>query len=51
MKKNITPKLLGVKEEKVVAPSVSTLNFLKQFAHTYYTDKRIAEPLNSVILN
>lgn len=51
MKKDITQKTLNVENAKVVAPSVSTLNFMKQFARAYYSDKKVEEPLRDIILN
>ncbi len=51
MKKDITPKMLNVENEKVVAPSLSTLNYLKEFARAYYSDKKVKEPFNNIILN
>lgn len=51
MKKDITQKKSGLKNEKVVAPSQITLDYLKQFARTYYSDKKLAQQYNSIILN
>lgn len=51
MDKNTTPDKVGHNDEKVVAPSVSTLNFLKLFARAYYADKEIERSLDAVVLN
>lgn len=52
MKKNITPKLCnGLKDEKVVAPSTETLDFIKQFARSYYVDKNLPVSLAGICVN
>lgn len=38
-------------EEEVVAPSESTLDFIKMFARTYYVDKKITAPINHFCIN
>lgn len=49
--KKITTKKMQSKEEKVVAPSQLTLDFLKQFARTCYSDKKISKELNCLCVN
>ncbi|MDR2948353.1 MAG: hypothetical protein LBV71_04015 [Prevotella sp.] len=52
MKKISTQKLCrNFEEEKVVAPSKNTLDFLKQFARTYYVEKSLPKPLNELCVN
>lgn len=52
MKKNSTQKMCKhFNEEKVVAPSLGTLNFLKQFARTYHVEKSLPKTLNELCLN
>lgn len=52
MKKIFTPKEPMREEDKmVVAPSDKTLNFLKQFARTYYVDKSLPKPVNDLCMN
>lgn len=51
MKKIFTQKKTVKKEEMVVAPSERTLDFLKQFARTYYIDKSLPRQVNSLCTN
>lgn len=51
MKKISTQKNRGGNEEKVVAPSEKTLNFLKQFARTYYVEKALPVAINNLCVN
>ncbi|MBD8388733.1 hypothetical protein [Dysgonomonas sp. BGC7] len=51
MKKIITPKDVSKKHAEVVAPSEKTLDFLKQFAHTYYVDKSLPKDINYLCVN
>ena len=56
MNKNTTPRKLDdlldfEQDQKVVEPSVRTLDFLKSFARTYYVEKKLPEPMNSICLN
>lgn len=38
-------------EEKVVAPSKKTLDFLKQFARTYHAEEALPQSVNELYLN
>ncbi|MBK5722017.1 hypothetical protein JGH11_14150 [Dysgonomonas sp. Marseille-P4677] len=51
MKKIFTQKQLETKKEKVVAPSDKTLDFLKQFARTYYVEKTLSATLGGLCVN
>lgn len=52
MKKNITPNLCKVSEDKkVVAPSIQTLDFIKQFARSYYVEKKLPNVFCGVCVN
>lgn len=54
MKKDITPDLCNDKdrkEGKVVAPSARTLNFIKQFARSYYVEQKLPMPLAGICVN
>ena len=51
MKKIITPKDLNKKNEQVVVPTQKTLEFIRQFARTYYVDNSIPKEMNSLCLN
>ena len=52
MKKISTRKLCRhIEEEKVVVPSKNTLNFLEQFARTYYVEKSLPKLLNELCMN
>jgi len=51
MKKIFTPKNSEKKEPKVVAPSEKTMNFLKQFAHTYHVEKSLPKAINELCVN
>ena len=54
MKKDITSDLCNdknSKKEKVVAPSAETLNFIKQFARTYYVEQTLPMPLAGICVN
>lgn len=50
MKKNSTQKMYKSKGE-VVVPSRSTIDFLKQFARTYYVDKALPKAINGLCIN
>jgi hypothetical protein len=50
MKKSSTQKLFKSKE-KVVVPSGNTIDFLKQFARSYYVDKSLPDALNGLLVN
>ncbi|MCL1933248.1 MAG: hypothetical protein FWF53_05520 [Candidatus Azobacteroides sp.] len=39
------------KKMPVVYPKVQTLNFIKQFAYAYHTEKELPLPLAAIILN
>lgn len=49
--KKITTKNLFSKEEKVVAPSQVTLDFLKSFARSYHSENKLPKTLNSMCVN
>lgn len=51
MKKDITTDLEKMENAKVVVPSLSTLNFIKQFARAYYSDEKAEKLFKNVILN
>ncbi|MDU1889306.1 MAG: hypothetical protein E6767_01330 [Dysgonomonas sp.] len=51
MGKIITPNRLDKKNEEVVAPSAKTLDFIKQFAHTYHVEKSLPKPINGFCTN
>lgn len=51
MKKIFTHKQSETKEKKVVVPSDKTLDFLKQFAYTYYVDKNLPATLGGLCVN
>lgn len=52
MKKNITPRLCKDSQNKeVVAPSAETLGFIKQFARSYYVEKRLPSALSGICVN
>lgn len=53
MKKNYTHKLCKSVDNgrEVVAPAKSTLDFLKQFARTYYAEKSLPRSLNEFCVN
>ena len=50
MKKIITQELTN-KNQKVVAPSKQTVDFLKQFARAYSVQKELPTPLCGVCVN
>ena len=39
------------KRKKVVAPSAETLNFIKQFARSYYVEQKLPVPLSGICIN
>ena len=39
------------KKMQLVSPKAQTLNFIKQFAHTYHAERKLPLPLASIILN
>lgn len=49
--KKITTKNLFSKEEEVVAPSQVTLDFLKSFARSSFSDNKLLKALNSICVN
>jgi len=49
MKKDSTQKCLD--KGKVVVPSANTIKFLKQFARSYYVDKKLPSKLNGLCVN
>lgn len=51
MKKISTQKCTKEKAGKVVAPSENTLNFLKQFARSYYVEKALPKTINDFCIN
>lgn len=54
MKKDINSDLPdngSKKRKKVVAPSAETLNFIKQFARTYYVEQKLPVPLSVICIN
>lgn len=52
MKKSITPKMCkGLEKKRVVAPSAETLDFIKQFARSYYVEKRLPISLSEICVN
>lgn len=51
MKKVFTPTNSKPTNQKVVVPSEKTLDFLKQFAHSYYIEKSLPEPINNLCIN
>lgn len=52
MKKIIThDRCANNKKEKVVAPSAQTLDFLKQFARTYFVEKELSGSVNGICMN
>lgn len=53
MKKVSTQKLCKGFDQnrKVVAPAKSTLDFLKQFARTYYVEKSLPKTINGYCIN
>ncbi|WP_185155663.1 hypothetical protein [Dysgonomonas sp. 521] len=38
-------------ESEVVAPAKSTMDFIKQFARTYYVEKSLPKPMNGFCIN
>lgn len=54
MKKIFTPEQcqhFDKNEEKVVAPSEKTLDFLKQFARAHYVDKSLPDTISGLCVN
>lgn len=53
MKNDITSELNNDenKSRKVVAPSVRTLDFIKQFARSYYVEQKLPNPLSGICVN
>lgn len=51
MRKIFTPKNFNENKKEVVAPSNKTLDFIKQFAHTYHVEKSLPEPVNGFCVN
>ena len=51
MKKIFTPKDDPEKQEKVVVPSEKTLDFLRQFARSYYVEKSLPKTVNGLCVN
>ncbi|MBB4035033.1 hypothetical protein GGR21_000922 [Dysgonomonas hofstadii] len=51
MKKIFTPKDNMKKQEEVVVPSEKTLDFLKQFARSYYVEKSLPRAVNEICVN
>ncbi|WP_197027672.1 hypothetical protein [Prevotella sp. 10(H)] len=54
MKKIFTPKhyhRADKKEEKVVAPSEKTLDFLRQFARVHHVEKALPDMINGLCIN
>lgn len=54
MKRIFTPKhcqSADKKEEKVVAPSEKTLDFLRQFARAHYVEKTLPDTVNGLCMN
>jgi len=51
MKKIFTPKHSEKNNEEVVAPSDKSLDFLKQFARTYYVEKSLPKAINGLCVN
>jgi len=51
MKKIFTPKDDPKNQEKVVVPSAKTLDFLKQFARSYYVEKSLPKAVNEFCVN
>lgn len=56
MNKKITPEKVNdlyrlEQEERVVAPSERTLDFLKSFARVYYAEKSLSSKINGFCLN
>lgn len=49
MKKDFTQK--KCQEEKVVVPSKRTIDYLKQFARSYYVENALPNKLNGFCLN
>jgi hypothetical protein len=39
------------KEMLTVYPKIQTLNFIRQFAYAYYTERELPLPLAAIILN
>ena len=39
------------KKMQLVSPKAQTLNFIKQFAYTYHTERKLPLPLAGMILN
>ena len=36
---------------QIVYPKAQTVNFIRQFAYAYHTERRIPSPLDAMILN
>lgn len=52
MRKSSTQKLYkSFNKEEVVVPSEKTINFLKQFARSYYVEKALPKSLNELCIN
>ncbi len=51
MNRNSTLKGKKLISKKEVSPTTKTLDFLKMFARSYYTDKNLPTSLNGTILN
>jgi len=52
MKKVSTQKLCkGSNDGEVVVPAKSTLDFIKQFARTYYVEKSLPKTINGYCIN
>ena len=49
MKRSFTQK--KCQDEKVVVPSKRTIDFLKQFAHSYYVENTLPNGLNALFMN
>ena len=50
MKKDITPLLCDGKK-KVVVPSDKTVDFLKIYARTFFTEKKLPTSINTLCVN
>lgn len=51
MKRVFTQKRTKDEKEMVVTPSERTLDFLKQFARTYYVEKSLPDKINTLCTN
>lgn len=51
MKKTFTQEKSEERKETVVAPSQKTIDFLKQFAHTYYVEKKLPPTFGGLCVN